>query len=126
MKIIRNSKVRGFILAAAFSAGLGFGASASAHTRHEFTAGGTFHALSTDPNGMGMRDVGTLDGTGNSGAVGINNTGQVVVYSRTWTDNPAPIPEPESYALFLAGLALVGFIARRKKMSGKAFTRDSL
>ena len=32
------------------------------------------------------------------------------------------IPEPEIYALFLAGLALVGFIARRKKMGGEAFS----
>ena len=27
----------------------------------------------------------------------------------------APIPEPETYALLLAGLALVGFVARRRK-----------
>ena len=25
-----------------------------------------------------------------------------------------PVPEPESYALFLAGLGLMGFIARRR------------
>ena len=39
-------------------------------------------------------------------ANGINNAGQVIATA---------IPEPEVYALFLAGLALVGFIARRKK-----------
>ncbi len=42
MKIIRSFKVRGFILAAAFSAGLGFGTSASAqvniHTSSTSTA----------------------------------------------------------------------------------------
>ena len=27
----------------------------------------------------------------------------------------APIPEPETYAMLLAGLGLVGFIARRRK-----------
>jgi hypothetical protein len=27
----------------------------------------------------------------------------------------APIPEPETYALMLAGLGLLGFMARRKK-----------
>ena len=27
----------------------------------------------------------------------------------------APVPEPETYALLLAGLALVGFVARRRK-----------
>ncbi len=30
-------------------------------------------------------------------------------------DNPPPIPEPEIYALFMAGLGLMGFIARRRK-----------
>ena len=27
----------------------------------------------------------------------------------------APIPEPETYALMLAGLGVVGFVARRRK-----------
>lgn len=27
----------------------------------------------------------------------------------------APVPEPETYALFMAGLGLIGFIARRRK-----------
>ena len=30
------------------------------------------------------------------------------------------IPEPEIMCSFLAGLALVGFVARRKKMGGEA------
>ena len=30
-------------------------------------------------------------------------------------DNPPPIPEPETYALFMVGLGLMGFIARRRK-----------
>ena len=47
-------------------------------------------------------------------ATGINNSGQVIAIGT--------IPEPEIYALFLAGLALVGFIARRKKMGGEAFS----
>jgi hypothetical protein len=29
--------------------------------------------------------------------------------------NMAPIPEPETYALMLAGLGVVGFMARRRK-----------
>ncbi len=47
-------------------------------------------------------------------ARGINNAGQVIAIGT--------IPEPEVYALFLAGLALIGFVARRKKMGGEAFS----
>ena len=32
-----------------------------------------------------------------------------------WTITAAPVPEPETYALMLAGLGLVGFAARRRK-----------
>jgi hypothetical protein len=28
----------------------------------------------------------------------------------------APVPEPESYAMFLAGLGLIGAMARRRRM----------
>jgi hypothetical protein len=41
----------------------------------------------------------------------INNRGQVIAIAI-----PTTIPEPESYALMLAGLGLIGFMARRKKM----------
>ena len=96
MKISLGIKFGGFILAAAFSAALGFGTSASAQQTHSylidlnsktvtdigtlggsysyaggindsgqvvgnsFTAGGVDHAFITGPNGMGMRDLGTL------------------------------------------------------------------
>jgi hypothetical protein len=64
-----------------------------------------------------MRDLNSLvdvpGGLVLVGATGINNSGQVVA-------GVTVIPEPEIYALFLAGLALVGFIARRKKMGGEA------
>jgi hypothetical protein len=43
-----------------------------------------------------------------SQATDINNNGQVIAMG--------VIPEPETYALLLAGLGLVGFMARRKKM----------
>jgi probable HAF family extracellular repeat protein len=240
MTIIRGSKIRGFILAAAFSAGLGFATSASAQVRsyvidlnsktatgigtdsraqginnagqvvgesetagvpshafitgpdgmgmrdlgtlggdrseasgindtgqvvgHSVTAQGN-HAFITGPDGMGMRDLGTFGGTGlfdRSNALGINDAGQVVGQSLTaggdlhafitgpdgagmmdlnsLVDVPGglvlreatsinnsgqviaiAVPEPEIYALFLAGLALVGFVARRRKMGGEAF-----
>jgi hypothetical protein len=40
-------------------------------------------------------------------AMAINNNGQVIAAGL--------IPEPETYALMLAGLSLIGFMARRKK-----------
>ena len=80
------------------------------------TAGGAYHAFITGPDGAGMMDLNSVvdlpAGVILSDATGINNSGQVV----------AIIPEPEIYALFLAGLTLIGFIARRKKMSGGAFS----
>jgi len=82
-------------------------------------AGGFFgpgHAFITGPDGAGMMDLNSLVGVPGGlvlvQATGINNVGQVI----------ATIPEPEISALFLAGLALVGFIARRKKMEGEAFS----
>ena len=68
MKIIRGFKVRGFILAAAFSAGLGFGTSASAQVQHSYLI---------DLNSKTVTDIGTLGGT-DSHAYGINDAGQVV------------------------------------------------
>ena len=79
------------------------------------TAGGADHAFITGPDGVGMMDLNSLvDAPGGvilETAAGINNSGQVIAIGT--------IPEPEIYALFLAGLALVGFIARRKKMGGE-------
>jgi hypothetical protein len=31
-----------------------------------------------------------------------------------------PVPEPETYAMLLAGLGLMGFVARRRKQSAAA------
>jgi probable HAF family extracellular repeat protein len=82
------------------------------------TAERGFHAFITGPNGAVMMDLNSLvdvpSGVILEYATGINNSGQVVAIGT--------IPEPEIYALLLAGLALVGFIARRKKMGGEAFS----
>ena len=75
------------------------------------TAGGARHAFITGPNGAGMMDLNSLvdmpGGVILEQATGINNAGQVIAIGI--------VPEPEIYALFLAGLALVGFVARRRK-----------
>jgi hypothetical protein len=65
-----------------------------------------------------MTDLNSLvdapDGLVFDQASGINNSGQVIAIA---------VPEPEISALFLAGLALVGFIARGKKTGGEAFSK---
>jgi probable HAF family extracellular repeat protein len=74
------------------------------------TAGGAYHAFITGPNGAEMMDLNSVvdlpAGLILTNATAINNAGQVVAF----------IPEPEVYALFLAGLALVGFMTWRKRL----------
>jgi hypothetical protein len=41
--------------------------------------------------------------------------GQTIGFSGTIISAVSPIPEPETYALFMAGLAAVGFMSRRRK-----------
>jgi probable HAF family extracellular repeat protein len=81
------------------------------------TAGGASHAFITGSDGASMMDLNSLvrvpGGVILTDAYGINNSGQVIAIGI--------IPEPEIYALFLSGLALVGFIAGRKKMGGGNF-----
>ena len=80
------------------------------------------HAFITGPDGMGMRDLNSLvdlpPGWILTNAIGINNNGQVIA--------AGIVPEPEAYALMLAGLGLLAFMVRRKMAenpdeSGHAF-----
>ncbi|SOD41946.1 HAF repeat-containing PEP-CTERM protein [Nitrosovibrio sp. Nv4] len=77
---------------------------------HSDTATGESHAFITGPDGEGMMDLNSLvdlpDGVFLSNATDINNAGQALVIA---------VPEPEIPALLLAGLALIGFMGRRKK-----------
>jgi len=77
------------------------------------------HAFITGPNGAGMTDLNSLvkleNGTFLYDANGINDRGQIIANA---SDGHSylltPVPEPETYAMFLAGLGLMGFIARRR------------
>ena len=82
-----------------------------------YTAGGAHHAFITGPDGTGMMDLNSLiqlPGVILTSAVAIKNVGQVIAVGT--------IPEPEIYALFLSGLVLIGFMARRKKMDVRSFS----
>ena len=59
-----------------------------------------------------------------------NLSGTITMTANVWAqDNPgttqdlvvfAPVPEPETYAMMLAGLGLMGFVARRRKQNEAA------
>jgi hypothetical protein len=54
------------------------------------------------------------EGTTLTRAIDINNRGQVLAYAVT------AIPEPETYALMLIGLGVIGFMVRGKKAENEA------
>jgi hypothetical protein len=49
--------------------------------------------------------------------ISFSSNGETVAQTYTIDMVTAPIPEPETYALMLAGLGLVGFMARRRKQA---------
>lgn len=67
-------------------------------------SGGNFYLSNLLPTGnYGFDFTGTLKDAAKGGS-----------YGGTLTLNVSPVPEPETYALLLAGLGLLGFTARRK------------
>ncbi len=80
--------------------GTGFGATLFA------TTGSPFFTASPvlSPGFYDLRVSGTLTGTSGLYGVAVN-----------FSPAAAPIPEPETYAMMLAGLGLMGFVARRRK-----------
>jgi uncharacterized membrane protein len=83
-----------------------------------------FHAFFTGPNGEGITELASLDILMNSGwsdlrLGAINNLGQM---AGTGTIDGVrrpffitPVPEPETYAMMLAGLSVLGLVRRRKQ-----------
>jgi hypothetical protein len=73
--------------------------------------GDAYHAFITGPDGAGMMDPTSLvdvpDGVILTDAHDINNSGQFLA--------AGTIPEPETYALFLAGLGLVHDTAKKMR-----------
>jgi len=71
----------------------------------------------------GGQALGFLDNSDSSISLGYSlgnlNDGQSVSFGYTYTF-AAPVPEPETYAMLLAGLGLMGFMARRRKQRGAA------
>lgn len=77
------------------------------------------HAFITGPDGTGMTDLNTLvkleGGTFLHDATGINDRGQIIANGSDGRSYLlSPVPEPETFAMLLAGLGLIGFTARRK------------
>ena len=53
-------------------------------------------------------------------AMDINDNGQVIANGFFTSASPVPsIPEPQSYALMLAGLSLIEFVAWRQKSGSR-------
>jgi probable HAF family extracellular repeat protein len=83
-----------------------------------------FHAFVTGPNGSGMTDLNSLvnlPGDPLTESYGVNNMGQVIAGGFI-----AAIPEPESYALMLAGLVLIGVMARHKQACQVACSKSGI
>lgn len=73
-------------------------------------------------NGIGFAAVNMDDGALKSNLISINTTTGAASLLGTFNGtinglSAAPVPEPETFALFLAGLGMMGFTTRRKNKS---------
>jgi uncharacterized membrane protein len=84
---------------------------------------GIFHPYVTGPNGQGLLDLALEDDILNAGwtnisVAAINDLGQIAgTGDHNGVRRPfllTPVPEPETYAMMLAGLSMLGFVRRRK------------
>ena len=58
----------------------------------------------------------TMDDAGNLYVVGEQGSGPNLNQSTMFVYSPGPVPEPETYAMMLGGLAIVGAVVRRRKL----------
>ena len=88
---------------------------------------GESQSLSVDfePYNSGGPDSGFVDAysTFTAGITSYDPSFQPVSFDGQTLTLAGPVPEPESYAMLLAGLGLLGFIARRRCPLGKALSR---
>lgn len=85
----------------------------------DIAIGNRKHAFITGPDGEGMKDLNDLvkleNGTFFSDAQGINDHGQIIANATNgFAYLLTPVPEPETYAMLLAGLGLISFMVRRR------------
>jgi hypothetical protein len=79
---------------------------------YDVPPGAAFATLAVPPSPDGVQFVGR-------GAIGVSDTFQAQtggVVQDMHNSFTAAVPEPETYALFLAGLGVVGMMARRRKL----------
>ena len=92
------------------------------NTQSVYTPGSTANfsiTLSNVAVGSNTVGVSTYFGYGAATAQSASNQyGNYSTFTGTFASPVAAVPEPETYAMLLAGLGLVGFMARRRK-SGK-------